>query len=157
MKRCPFCKRTFEDTFTFCLADGGLLDPPFDPTAGEPRASSAPSGPITQVMPNAPPRPPVFHQSVMATSVAPAMQPTAPRGNYPARQTVPPRQTVRPGAKNPQLPKRTGSPVNAILIVGAVLAFLGAIYLTATTDSKVFVIGAIATALVLVLIWISRK
>lgn len=33
MKTCPTCRRTFEDTFTFCLADGSLLDAPFDPQA----------------------------------------------------------------------------------------------------------------------------
>jgi tetratricopeptide (TPR) repeat protein len=33
MKTCPTCSRTFEDTFTFCLADGSLLDAPFDPQA----------------------------------------------------------------------------------------------------------------------------
>jgi hypothetical protein len=33
MKSCPTCNRTFEDTFTFCLADGSLLDAPFDPQA----------------------------------------------------------------------------------------------------------------------------
>ena len=33
MKSCPTCNRTFEDTFTFCLADGSLLIAPFDPQA----------------------------------------------------------------------------------------------------------------------------
>lgn len=33
MKSCPICNRTFDDTFTFCLADGSLLSPPFDPKA----------------------------------------------------------------------------------------------------------------------------
>ncbi|MDQ3816874.1 MAG: hypothetical protein M3362_04165 [Acidobacteriota bacterium] len=33
MKSCPTCNRTFDDTFTFCLADGSLLSPPFDPQA----------------------------------------------------------------------------------------------------------------------------
>lgn len=33
MKSCPKCNRTFEDTFTFCLADGSLLSAPFDPQA----------------------------------------------------------------------------------------------------------------------------
>jgi foldase protein PrsA len=33
MKSCPECKRTFEDTFTFCLVDGSILSAPFDPSA----------------------------------------------------------------------------------------------------------------------------
>ena len=33
MKKCPTCKRTFEDTFTFCLKDGSVLNPPLDPEA----------------------------------------------------------------------------------------------------------------------------
>jgi hypothetical protein len=46
MKSCPTCNRTFEDTFTFCLADGSLLDAPFDPQATqkipEPRQTEPP-------------------------------------------------------------------------------------------------------------------
>lgn len=34
MKRCPECNRTFDDTLTFCLIDGSILDAPFDPAAG---------------------------------------------------------------------------------------------------------------------------
>lgn len=33
MKKCPTCNRTFEDTLTFCLKDGSILDPPYDPEA----------------------------------------------------------------------------------------------------------------------------
>lgn len=46
MKSCPTCNRTFEDTFTFCLADGSLLNAPFDPQATqkipEPRQTEPP-------------------------------------------------------------------------------------------------------------------
>lgn len=46
MKNCPTCNRTFEDTFTFCLADGSLLDAPFDSQATlvipEPRQTEQP-------------------------------------------------------------------------------------------------------------------
>src|SRR5690349_14723481 len=35
MKSCPTCKRTFDESFTFCLDDGALLSPPFDPQATE--------------------------------------------------------------------------------------------------------------------------
>jgi hypothetical protein len=52
MKSCPTCRRTFEDTFTFCLADGSLLDAPFDPQATqqmpEPRQTEPPP---TEVLP----------------------------------------------------------------------------------------------------------
>lgn len=47
MKTCPTCSRTFEDTFTFCLADGTLLNAPFDPQATliipEPRQTQPPT------------------------------------------------------------------------------------------------------------------
>jgi len=33
MKSCPTCKRTFEDTLTYCLVDGSILSAPFDPQA----------------------------------------------------------------------------------------------------------------------------
>lgn len=35
MKSCPNCKRTFDDRMTFCLVDGSVLSPPFDPQASE--------------------------------------------------------------------------------------------------------------------------
>src|SRR5947209_6792743 len=31
MKRCPLCNRTYYDEFVFCLEDGRLLSPPYDP------------------------------------------------------------------------------------------------------------------------------
>ena len=55
MKSCPTCNRTFEDTFTFCLADGSLLNAPFDPQATqkipEPRQTEPPP---TEIMSRAP-------------------------------------------------------------------------------------------------------
>src|SRR5437870_3943034 len=52
MKSCPTCNRTFEDTFTFCLADGSLLNAPFDPHATlvipEPRQTEPPP---TEILP----------------------------------------------------------------------------------------------------------
>jgi len=52
MKKCPTCNRTFEDTLTYCLADGSLLDAPFDPQATliipEPRQTEPPP---TEVLP----------------------------------------------------------------------------------------------------------
>ena len=53
MKSCPTCNRTFEDTFTFCLADGSLLDAPFDPQATrkipEPRQTEPPPTEVLHV------------------------------------------------------------------------------------------------------------
>jgi hypothetical protein len=47
MKSCPTCDRTFENTFTFCLADGSLLNAPFDPQSTlatpEPRQTEPPT------------------------------------------------------------------------------------------------------------------
>ena len=40
MKSCPTCKRTFDDTMTFCLVDGSILSAPFDPKATEHLPSS---------------------------------------------------------------------------------------------------------------------
>lgn len=55
MKSCPTCRRTFEDTFTFCLADGSLLSPPFDPQATQHLpVSRNPAPPRTEVLRNAP-------------------------------------------------------------------------------------------------------
>lgn len=52
MKRCPTCNRTFEDTLTYCLIDGSILDAPFDPQATlvipEPRQTEPPP---TEILP----------------------------------------------------------------------------------------------------------
>jgi TonB family protein len=44
MKRCPSCNRTYSDeTISFCLADGALLSPSYDPSREQ--------GPPTEIMP----------------------------------------------------------------------------------------------------------
>jgi hypothetical protein len=52
MKRCPTCNRTFEDTLTYCLIDGSILDAPFDPHATlvipEPRQTEPPPTEVLQ-------------------------------------------------------------------------------------------------------------
>jgi hypothetical protein len=57
MKTCPTCRRTFEDTFTFCLVDGSILSAPYDPheTLRIPAPRSTDPAP-TEVL-NPPPRP----------------------------------------------------------------------------------------------------
>ena len=55
MKSCPACKRTFEDTFTFCLIDGSVLSAPFDPEkAGSLNVPGKQSPPRTEVINVAP-------------------------------------------------------------------------------------------------------
>lgn len=50
MKSCPTCKRTFEDTFTFCLVDGTILSPPFDPQATQSSKARDTNPPPTEVL-----------------------------------------------------------------------------------------------------------
>ncbi len=151
MKSCPSCRRTFEDTFTFCLADGALLDPPFDPEIGPLPASADDSGPATHVMTDVPPPPPVFRQPQMHTRAAPAMRPTVAQGVRPRRQTAP--QVAKYlGSRKP-----SGGPLNEFLVVSAVLVFMLAVFLAIATNSRAFVIGCVATALALTLIRIFRK
>jgi hypothetical protein len=54
MKRCPKCQRTYaDDAFTFCLEDGALLSPPYDPEKKEEPLKTIQSGgpPPTAVLP----------------------------------------------------------------------------------------------------------
>ncbi len=53
MKRCPACDRTFDDTLTFCLIDGSILDAPFDPASGseaDPQVSEEPEREVVTVV-----------------------------------------------------------------------------------------------------------
>ena len=145
MKSCPTCRRTFEDTFTFCLADGALLDPPFDPTA-----PASPRPPVsrnyeTRVMREPPPAP-----SPMVTGIAPALRPTVAATQRPPRSTVPPRVRRTP----PKAEEKNVS--NAILVLGAFVALICAITAAAYSESTVLVIGGVGLALVLVLVRIFR-
>jgi hypothetical protein len=49
MKSCPTCNRTFEDSFTFCLADGALLSAPYDIQRAPAALKSDPK--LTEVLP----------------------------------------------------------------------------------------------------------
>ena len=56
MKRCTKCQRTYDDSLTFCLVDGTVLSPPYDPQAtleNTIRATSEP--PPTEVLRSTPP------------------------------------------------------------------------------------------------------
>ena len=47
MKSCPACNRTFDDTMTFCLVDGSVLSPPFDPSFPQKQQVDKDSAPAT--------------------------------------------------------------------------------------------------------------
>ena len=65
MKSCPTCNRTFEETLTFCLVDGSILSPPYDPDETRVITASRQTTPpsmedfsvSTYLLPTAPPRP----------------------------------------------------------------------------------------------------
>ena len=50
MKSCPTCKRTFEDTFTFCLIDGSVLSAPYDPEAPHAVPTRRDTSPPTEIL-----------------------------------------------------------------------------------------------------------
>jgi hypothetical protein len=53
MKRCPACNRTYvDDSFTFCLNDGALLSPPYDPQTPQYNPSPRTNPPPTEIMPS---------------------------------------------------------------------------------------------------------
>jgi TonB family protein len=54
MKKCPTCNRTFEDTLTFCLVDGSVLSPPYDPETTQHLSALIPNMPPTQEEPSQP-------------------------------------------------------------------------------------------------------
>jgi formylglycine-generating enzyme required for sulfatase activity len=94
MKSCPNCKRTFDDTMTFCLVDGSILSAPFDPQPSEHLPSSRNSDPArTEIMYPAP---------NTANSTRP------PEAD---KELIPPPQTIISPASEPSLQETTASPV----------------------------------------------
>lgn len=98
MKSCPTCNRTFEDTFTFCLADGSLLNAPVDPQATqiipEPRQTEPPPTEVLQAQEI----PPII-TSPQAEHLVPTIAVPAPALASPeikASPTKPDRKSVRP-------------------------------------------------------------
>lgn len=86
MKSCPTCNRTFEDSFSFCLADGALLSAPYDiqrapaaykadlqPTEVLPGNSSLPTVPASA---SQPPLPDVVSQSTKSSREQASKKPT---------------------------------------------------------------------------------
>jgi formylglycine-generating enzyme required for sulfatase activity len=94
MKSCPTCKRTFDDTMTFCLVDGSILSAPFDPQATEHLPSSRNSDPA---------RTEILHP---APNTANSTRP--PEAD---KDLTPPPQTIRSPASEPSLQETTASPV----------------------------------------------
>jgi hypothetical protein len=60
MKSCPTCKRTFEDNLTYCLIDGSILSPPFDPHATLHLPQQNPTLPMANPEPTTQPTAPMF-------------------------------------------------------------------------------------------------
>lgn len=94
MKSCPTCKRTFDDTMTFCLVDGSILSAPFDPQATESLPSSRNSDPArTEIL---------YPDPNTANSTRP------PEAD---KDLTPPPQTIRGPASEPSLQATTASPI----------------------------------------------
>jgi hypothetical protein len=120
MKRCPTCQRTFEDTFTFCLVDGSILSPPFDPDAIK-QASGAhgDNAPPTEVLPSGSRRSP---ESLAQTLVSPDITYTAP-----AKAPAAKKSEAAEIAEATDSLKRSGLPfvVGALLLSGIFFVILG--------------------------------
>ncbi len=121
MKTCPTCNRTFEDTFTFCLADGSLLNAPFNPQATlvipEPRETGRPP---TEELERAEETWPGRREPVATPE--PAQQQT----EFETVEAGPPRRdaTTRPARNWRRLSLMIGA-LAAVLIIGAAVFLLG--------------------------------
>jgi hypothetical protein len=133
MKSCPTCNRTFEDTFTFCLADGSLLNAPFDPHATlvipEPRNTEPPTEVLKleetkrEIPPTiASPQPQQKPEQLISTIAAPALEPPQNKDS-PAQPTGKPNQALSIMAR-----------VGALFIIG--LIFFIAINRTSSTTEN---------------------
>lgn len=99
MKRCPTCKRTFEDSLTYCLIDGSVLSPPFE--EDEPDLESR----VTEVLPESP-------------RVTQPTQPVPPPQTTIAAALEPPRDS--PSA---ELTTVESKPVGLMALIGLVTIF----------------------------------
>ena len=105
MKRCPTCKRTFEDSLTYCLIDGSVLSAPFEEAEEEVDLLA------TEVLPeNARTPTPTERMAPPQATMAAAFEPVH------ARQTIPESSATE------------ATPVGLIACIGLVTVFyLGAI------------------------------
>ena len=94
MKSCPTCKRTFDDTMSFCLVDGSILSAPFDTQATEALPSSRDPDPgRTGVLYSAP-------------NTADSTRP-----HEADQDLMPLPRTIRSRASEPSLQETTASPI----------------------------------------------
>lgn len=132
MKSCPTCNRTFEETFTFCLADGSLLNAPFDPQATlaipAPRQTAPPPTEVRQpqaeIKEEVPPtvaarQPTKRDQDVLPTLASPVTE--FETVDAPQRMRD---QLTRPARKSHRLPLMIGA-VATLLVIGAAVFILG--------------------------------
>lgn len=81
MKSCPTCKRTFDDTLTFCLVDGSILSAPFDPQVTQHLPASNRIDTPTEVIheiPNRASLPPTKQKNTSALPTIISSQPVQP-------------------------------------------------------------------------------
>jgi hypothetical protein len=106
MKSCPTCNRTFEDTLTFCLADGSLLSAPFDPQATQripaPRKTNPPP---TEVM-----------NAAASSSSLPPTQPAINVTDLPPTIASPLLSTVKKHESSQALPIQRATPFYIYLL-----------------------------------------
>jgi hypothetical protein len=100
MKSCPTCNRTFEDTLTFCLADGSLLSAPSDPQATQRMpASRKTDPPPTEVM-----------SAAASSSSLPPTQPAINVKDLPPTIASPLPSTVKKHERSQALPIQRSTP-----------------------------------------------
>ena len=98
MKSCPTCNRTFEDTWTFCLADGALLSAPFDPQATQRLPGARATDPHATEVLKATDPPPTQPARVAEDAVPTITAPPPPRADG-LGQNRAPAHTERPRSK----------------------------------------------------------
>ncbi|HYX71871.1 MAG TPA: hypothetical protein VE732_03815 [Nitrososphaera sp.] len=118
MKSCPTCKRTFEDTFTFCLVDGSILSAPFDPQA-------------TLLISNA------SNVNQLQTEILPSKQQPAILGNEKRTSALKTKKIVE------SAPIGTKEIARSTLFGILVVVIIGVIYAIMTADSGGLVIGTV--------------
>jgi len=118
MKSCPICNRTFEDTFTFCLADGSLLNAPFDPHATlaipEPRQTEPPPIEVPELQDE-------IKQEIPPTIVSPQPQRITEESVSTMSAHVPAFESL-PSKSSPAQPVRKSKRLS--LMIGALAMFL---------------------------------
>ena len=141
MKSCPTCNRTFDDSFTFCLADGSLLSAPFDSQATLVLPESAQTKPPpTEVLPSTEESKEESKQAVPPTVASPHPQPEqqdlASATAAQTSQIAPPRPTLLQSTqKANRLPLILGGIV-ALLVIGVSVFMVAAWALSKTENSS---------------------